>query len=500
MRRLTTMRAALTDPEMFGTVLPGPTWEAWRIVLIASQGEALTAAEREVFRELTGGREREPDRPCKEIVAVCGRRAGKTRAMAVAAAYFARCIDYTDDFAPGQRGRIPVMAAARDTAKECLNYILGVFQESPACREYLDGDPIADTIRLTNRIDIQVMTASFKTTRGPTPVAAVADEIAFWSVDGANPDTEVLRALRPGLGTLGSPLFVLSSPYARRGALWDLYRKNFGPEGSPRVLVIQAPTQAMHKSETLAAEEEEAYRDDPVAAAAEWGAQFRTDSEAFVSIEAVAACMPKGVREVPPIEGQWYAAFVDVSGGGADSHAMAIAHRDGDLVVLDALREVRGSPDAVTAEFAALCKTYRVHTITGDRYGAAWVRDRFAANGITYEPSEKSKSDIYRELLPILNSERCRLLEVPKLEAQLTSLERRTTRGSGKETIDHPQIKGAHDDVANAVAGAIVSVNSVSKPLVITKELMELAKRPKGSFPGEPGYRPSRLFSFGRGF
>src|ERR1700712_4099499 len=98
MRRLTTMRAALTDPEMFGQVLPGPTWEAWRIVLIASQGEALTDAEREVFRELTGGREREPDRPCKEIVAVCGRRAGKTRAMAVAAAYFARCIDYTDDF------------------------------------------------------------------------------------------------------------------------------------------------------------------------------------------------------------------------------------------------------------------------------------------------------------------------------------------------------------------------------------------------------------------
>jgi hypothetical protein len=478
MRRLTTMRDALADPEMFGAVLPGPTWEAWRVVLIASQGEPLTEAEREIFRELTGGREREPDRPCKELVAVCGRRAGKTRAMAVAAAYFARCIDYTDDFAPGQRGRVPVMAAAKDTAKECLNYILGVFQESPACREYLDGDPIADTIRLTNRIDIQVMTASFKTTRGPTPVAAVADEIAFWSVDGANPDTEVLRALRPGLGTLGGPLFVLSSPHARRGALWDLYRKNYGPDGNPRVLVIQAPTQTMHRSETLAAEEE-AYRDDPVSASAEWGAQFRTDSEAFVSIEVVQACTPTGIREVPPVEGQWYAAFVDVSGGGADSHAMAIAHRDGDLVVLDAVREMRGSPEAVTEAFAALCKTYRVHTITGDRYGAAWVRDRFAAHGVTYEPSERSKSEIYRELLPILNSERCRLLDVPKLEGQLTSLERRTTRGTGKETIDHPQMKGAHDDVANAVAGAIVSVNSVSRPIVISPELRELAKQPR---------------------
>lgn len=465
MRRLTTMRDALADPEMFGTVLPGPSWEAWRVVLIASQGEALTESEREIFHDLTGGREREPNRPCKELVAVCGRRAGKTRAMAVAAAYFARCIDYTDDFAPGQRGRVPVMAAAKDTAKECLNYILGVFQESPACREYLDGDPIADTIRLTNRIDIQVMTASFKTTRGPTPVAAVADEIAFWSVDGANPATEVLRALRPGLGTLGGPLFVLSSPYARRGALWDLYRKNFGPDGNPRVLVIQAPTQVMHKSETLAAEEVEAYRDDPVSAAAEWGAQFRTDSEAFVSIEVVQACTPKGVHEIPPVADVAYSAFVDVSGGGADSHAIAIAHRADDIVVLDAVREMRGSPDVVTEAFAALCKAYGVFRVTGDRYGAAWVRDRFAAHGVTYEPSERSKSDIYRELLPILNSERCRLLDVPKLEAQLISLERRTTRGTGRDIIDHPQIKNAHDDLANAAAGAVVVVGV--KPSII---------------------------------
>lgn len=66
-------------------------------MLIASQGEALTDAECEIFRELTGGSEHGPDRPCKELVAVCGRCAGKTRAMAVAAAYFARCIDYTDD-------------------------------------------------------------------------------------------------------------------------------------------------------------------------------------------------------------------------------------------------------------------------------------------------------------------------------------------------------------------------------------------------------------------
>ena len=36
---------------------------------------------------------------------------------------------------------------------------------------------------------------------------------------------------------------------------------------------------------------------------------------------------------------------------------------------------------------------------------------------------------------------------------QLTSLERRTARG-GRDSIDHAP--GAHDDIANAVAGALV--------------------------------------------
>ena len=45
------------------------------------------------------------------------------------------------------------------------------------------------------------------------------------------------------------------------------------------------------------------------------------------------------------------------------------------------------------------------------------------------------------------------LLEHDRLVTQLTSLERRTARG-GKDSIDHAP--GAHDDVANAVAGAVV--------------------------------------------
>ena len=87
---------------------------------------------------------------------------------------------------------------------------------------------------------------------------------------------------------------------------------------------------------------------------------------------------------------------------------LAIAHRDGDRVVLDAVRERRPpfSPDDVTLEFAALLKAYRVREVSGDRYGGEWPAERFRARGITYVPAEKP--------LPILNAHRAELLDLPR--------------------------------------------------------------------------------------
>lgn len=472
------MREALESPDVLGSVLPGESWAYWRTVLIASQGEPLKPEELEIYRELSG-RTEAPTKPFKELWAVCGRRAGKTQALAAGASYFARLIDYSDSFGKGQRGRVPVMAAAKDTAKEAFNYLLGIFLEVPHFSEMLDGEPTSDTIRLLNRIDIQVMTANYRTVRGPTPVAAICDELAFWHIEGsANPDKAVLTALRPGLATLGSPLFVLSSPYARKGELWKAYDKHFGSDDSTRTLVIQAPTLTMHKSETLAEERAEAFADDPASAAAEWDAEFRKDIEAFVSIEQVRACYDGKVIERPPEAGKTYRAFVDVSGGGADAMDLAIAHREDKIAVLDLVRELPAgtSPAKVVETFAEILKAYGIRSIRGDRYGKEWVQERFREAGITYEESVLSKSQIYAAWLPVLNSHLCHLLPIPKLEQQLVSLERKTSRGSGQDIIDHPQRKGAHDDMANAACGAIVMCSQGTQPLIVSRETVEKIK------------------------
>jgi len=155
-----------------------------------------------------------------------------------------------------------------------------------------------------------------------------------------------------------------------------------------------------------------------------------------------------------------YHAFVDPSGGSSDSLTLAIAHAEGQRAVPTLIeRRPPFSPDAVASEFVALLKSYRVRRVTGDRYGGEWPRERFKAHGIEYDIAELPKSEICLELLVALNSGRVELLDQPRLLAQLGGLERRTVR-SGRDLVDHAP--NAHDDVANAAAGAVTLVCGAS--------------------------------------
>jgi hypothetical protein len=311
-------------------------------------------------------------------------------------------------------------------------------------------------------VSIEVHTASYRTTRGYTVVGAVLDEVAYWSVeDSSNPDHEIVNAIRPAMATIpGALLLGISSPYARRGVLWDAYRKHHGKDGDP-VLVWQSDTRSMNPtvdSSVIAA----AYKADEPSAAAEYGAEFRRDIERYISREAVDAVVVPGRHELPPVSGVVYTAAVDPSGGsGTDSMTLAIAHteeRDGAVVaVLDCLRERRPpfSPESVVAEFCETLKFYVVVEVTGDRFGGEFCREPFRKAGIEYKLAEKPKSDVYKECLPLVNSKRVELLDHVRLRTQLLALERRTARG-GRDSIDHGPGASAHDDVVNAAALALL--------------------------------------------
>jgi hypothetical protein len=462
MKPLSTMRAALEDPALLGGILPGDTWRAWRTLLIGIMGEKLTVPERKIFTQFTG-REREPEQRVDEAAFVVGRRGGKSRAMSTAATYIAGLCDHSDVLVPGERGVLLVMAPDQRQAGIILGYTIAAFERSKMLRQLIE-DQTADTLRLKNGIDVEVRAASFRRLRGPTYVGICADESAYYYTadsGSANADTEILNAVRPGLATTGGPLLLGSSPYARRGELWSLYKAHHGAQGDPRIIVAQGASRDFNPSLSQAVVDR-AYARDAAAASAEYGGMFRVDIESLLSREAVEAVVSPGVYERPPLSRVRYFAFVDPAGGsGKDSMTLAVGHREGPGIIVDAIRERRPpfSPQDVTAEFCALLKSYRVSKVFGDKYAGEYPREIFRKFGVAYDPSAEPKSDLYRDLLPAINSKLLDLLDHERLINQLISLERKTARG-GKESIDHPP--NGHDDVCNSVAG-LASVLSRKK-------------------------------------
>ena len=181
-------------------------------------------------------------------------------------------------------------------------------------------------------------------------------------------------------------------------------------------------------------------QDDPARAAAEYLAQFRSDLEGFIAREVVQACVGD-YHEILPTRDFTYRCFVDpASGSGTDSFTAAVAHRHGDQVVIDAVREIKPpfSPQAAISELAAFAKSYRVDKVVGDHYGGEFPRELFSKSGLSYELSKQYKSDLYRELLPLLNSKNIVLPKHDKLFNQIVGLERKVARG-GHDINRSPQ-------------------------------------------------------------
>ena len=129
-----------------------------------------------------------------------------------------------------------------------LEYIAAAFAATPILSQ-LVASRTADTLTLTNRVSIEVRSASFRRLRGPTYLAVISDEAAFWHSDeSANPDVEILNAVRPGLATTNGLLAIISSPYARRGVVWDAWRSHYGPAGDPLILVAHGASRTFNPS------------------------------------------------------------------------------------------------------------------------------------------------------------------------------------------------------------------------------------------------------------
>jgi hypothetical protein len=236
------------DPDLFADWFKGPTWASWFVFLRVLFGLELDEAGLQLFRACT-------DRSAPsllgylEVSLICGRRGGKSLILALIAVYLACFHNWVPYLTAGERASVVIIAADRRQATVIFKY-LRAFLGVPLLKGMIER-ATADTIDLDNGVTIEIQTASFRTIRGRTVCAALCDELAFWRMsddNSANPDSEILAALRPAMATVPRAMLLkASSPYARRGALWNDHRKNFGKDDSA-MLVWQADTMTMNPS------------------------------------------------------------------------------------------------------------------------------------------------------------------------------------------------------------------------------------------------------------
>jgi hypothetical protein len=451
-----TILEVMADKALFGPFFKGKSWNPWKAMLAGLFGLPMSEEQTSVWRKHTG-RSTTPAEAFKEAWLVCGRRSGKSRISAFVATYLATFIDWRPWLAPGEIATVMLLASDRRQVQVLKNYIDGFFDSIPILRRMVTNRT-ADTIELENQVEISIHTSSFRAVRGYSIAACLCDEIGFWQDgDSSNPASQILAAVRPAQATFPKSLLLcFSSPYARRGVLFETWRDHYGKD-SP-VLVWQAPSRSMNSTISLLTVELAKIRD-RAAARSEWEAEFRSDLESLFDEEVLAGLIASGRLELPPVQGVSYIAFTDPSGGQSDSFTLAIAHSEENIAVLDVVREIIPpfSPEATVKEYCDLLKSYGICEVHGDRYAANWSSEQFLKNAINYRPSERSKSEIYLSFLPMVMSGQIELLDHKKLLNQFTDLERRTRTG-GRDSVDHSP--GAHDDIANAVAGVMALARS----------------------------------------
>jgi hypothetical protein len=432
----------------------------------------MTAAEIEFFKSISGGRE-PPTRRVSELIGATARRTGKDSAASGVATHTAATFDQQDKLRPGERAQVLCLACDRDQAKIIFGYIKAYFDDIPQLKSMVVRET-ANTLELSNSVDITVATNSFRAVRGKPILLAILDEAAFFrSETSASPDVELYAALRPGMLTIpGSRIIIISSPYRKAGLLWDKYRKFFGVN-DPNTLVIQANVRQLNPTITQAQIDAET-EEDPAAAVSELGGQFRDDLSAFLTIELIESSVDKGVMARAPQPNIAYHCGVDPSGGVSDSFTAAISHADKDgNIVLDALHEIKApfDPDFAVEQIASLIKSYGINQCTGDKYAAQFVVSAFAKHGVIYRHSERDRSKIYQDVLACFTSGRAQLLDTPKsrLVVQFAGLQRETS-SMGRDKIDHGP--GQKDDLCNAASLAMVLAASTPAPMTFAPPIV----------------------------
>lgn len=475
-------------------LLLGLRWKEFsqpqQVVLKAFYGLALTAAEQHIWSALQGNYTTDAlgylldvtaevpyvPREYQELWAQLGRRAGKTGELGSFIFAYECCLGGHTAYV---RDGTPIVALLISQTKEIsatnLLHVKTMITSSPLLKGELEA-VVGDRLRLKNGITIMAGAPDIANQRGIAVPVLGLDEVAFWysDADSANPDYEVVRALRPAQAQFPHrKRFALSTPWTREGIIYDATQAGTAgvrakDEKTKRkyanALVVTATTAMMLNPRISRQVLEEEKANDPEAFDREFLVMVSDVAAGFLSGAVIEDCVRHGMAEQEPKPEATYIAVMDPAFRGDTFGAMVGHYEPGIGVVIDAIRRFvpgkgrRVDPGHVFQELLPLWANYSVETVYSDQgqfESLQLIANERGINLIGTDFTGSSKPKILGNLQQLINRRQV-ILPDPSMShdaavliQELKQLQRKKLP-SGYVQIAAPP--GKHDDLAMSLA------------------------------------------------
>jgi hypothetical protein len=391
-----------------------------------------------------------------------GRRSGKGRLAALVATFEAtvNAEIHLSAVPPGERVAIVIVATSQKQAGIVHGYIRG-FLHRPALRPLIARET-ADEIELASGIVVMTVPCHAASIRGLAIAVVIFDEADhFTGVDGSPLDVaEVWDALVPATAQFpAARILVLSTPNRAGGWFADLCER--AASGlDPRLRTWHATTAQMNPSISPSHLEAERTRD-PDAFRREYEAEFGAGADAAFDAAQVRAAVRPDPEILPWRQEYPYVVALDPAFR-SDAFVVIVGHREGERVVVDAVRGWQGTPskpvmlEPTLDEVARLARAYGGAPAVTDQSESESIRQGLERRGVIVRRREwtnQGKIDAVAAFRGCLYTGN---LELPPHQALVNELISFTQQALPSARTRYAAGRGGHDDYVSALLALVV--------------------------------------------
>lgn len=453
---------------------------AQKCILKSIYGLELSPEERQIYLELTNdglmpdGRVFQEDVEKREVCLALGARAGKSVLSSIIACYESTRNHWQQYLLPDERAYCQLYATRETQSIAIINRGCLRLLEASRIAHMID-ETISNSIALTNGVTIQSFPANSTSGRGLPTIALIMDECAHFSSAGPKADSLIADAIRPRLSqfeTVIPKVIYISTPSAKSGLFWTTFSDG---ARMPERLTMRGSTRLVNPVIEQSFIDRERLRD-ATNCRREFDSEFLETRDAFFGGDALEACFVLTGDNLPDFRFKYFLG-VDQAGGGMDFFAIAIAHRIGDEIIIDLLREWKTKDlDSIFFEIGQIAKDYNLTTAYHDRYASGYVSNMLEKIGLASE---------LRPQLPVVYVNGKRLVMAGKLKMPTNKSLRlgllRTQSYYGRNqslSIAHERTtEFGHSDICDATMSAVWAASNRNEGGYFTAALAKMDKR-----------------------